>query len=193
MRRWNDDPFTKKARRENYAARSVYKLREIHQRDQILAEAKTILDLGAAPGSWSQFCLEALPSVTVFAIDHSALQIRNDRLKFLQIDIRLAVISNFIAPHQTVDVILSDMAPKTTGIRVVDVEASTELARLAIHISDQILRPGGNMVVKLFMGDTLNEIEREFRSRFRNARLLRPGATRKHSMEIFIVGKQKLS
>ena len=83
MRNWNDDPFTKKARREDYAARSVYKLEEIDRREKLLKGAKLVLDLGAAPGSWTQYCLKTLPSARIVAVDLSPLEVRHPNLTFL--------------------------------------------------------------------------------------------------------------
>ncbi len=193
MRNWNDDPFTQKARRENYEARSVYKLQEIHKKDGILAGAKLILDLGAAPGSWTQYCLEVAPSATVFAIDLSPLHVSDSRIRFAQQDIEGMDFLQFISPNPTVDIVLSDMAPKTTGIRSVDADRSTELALGALRISDQVLALGGHCVVKIFMSESLKSIESEFRKRFHNTRLLRPESTRKQSREIFVVGKSKMA
>src|SRR3990167_6550382 len=114
MRKWNDDPFTKKARREHYEARSIYKLQEVQEREGVLDKAQAILDLGASPGSWVQYCLKHSATATVFAVDLSAINVQHDRLHFLQADIAAADIAQLIAPNAAVDVVLSDMAPKTT-------------------------------------------------------------------------------
>ncbi|MBI1861637.1 MAG: RlmE family RNA methyltransferase [Deltaproteobacteria bacterium] len=191
MRKWNDDPFTKKARKENYEARSVYKLQEIQKRDRVLDNARAILDLGAAPGSWSQFCLEIAPKANVFAIDLSPIHISNPRLKFLEGDIEQVDMAQLIAPVTQVDVVLSDMAPKTTGIASVDVARSTELVALALRVADHLLAPKGNMVAKLFMGESLKTVEAAFIARFDTTRLFRPESTRKQSKEIFLIGKSR--
>ena len=191
MRKWNDDPFTKKARREHYEARSIYKLQEVQEREGLLDKAQAILDLGASPGSWVQYCLKHSATATVFAVDLSAINVQHDRLHFLQADIAAADIAQLIAPNAAVDVVLSDMAPKTTGVRAIDIERSTELVRLALHTADRYLRNGGNLVVKLFMGDTFSEIESQFKSRFEKTRILKPLSTRRQSKEIYIIGKGK--
>ena len=191
MRSWNDDPFTQKARRENYGARSVYKLKEIQKKDRILEGVNSILDLGASPGSWSQYCLEERPLATIYAIDLKPLEFSHARIKFLQTDINEANITDLINPLKAVDLILSDMAPNTTGIATVDVERSTELVLMALQIVGQFLAPNGSFVAKLFMGDSLKSIQAEVQKRFLTSRLLRPEATRKQSREIFIVGKNR--
>ena len=191
MRSWNDDPFTKRARREHYEARSVYKLKEIQKRDRILDGVNSILDLGASPGSWTQYCLEERPQAKLFAIDLNPMGFSNDRVKFLQAGINDANIAELINPLSTVDLVLSDMAPHTTGIASVDVDRSTELVLVALQIADRFLVQGGGFVAKLFMGASLKSIQTELQNRFQTTRIIRPEATRKQSREIFLSGKDK--
>jgi 23S rRNA (uridine2552-2'-O)-methyltransferase len=189
MRRWNDDPYTKKARREDYAARSVYKLEEIQRRERILQNAKLILDLGASPGSWTQYCLKAAPQAAVVAVDLAPLSVKDARITFFQEDIESVRLDKAIA-GRPVDVVLSDMAPKTSGIPDRDVALSFELAAMAVRACDRFLRRGGHFVAKLFMGESLGEFEALLKARFEQVRLLRPESTRKHSREIFFIGKR---
>ena len=189
MRRWNDDPFTKKARDENFAARSVYKLEEIHRRERVLQNAKLVLDLGAAPGSWTQYCLKTLPQAEIIAVDLSPLTVKDPRVTFFQEDIESVTLDAAVA-GRPVDVVLSDMAPKTSGIPASDVALSFELAAMAVRACDRFLRRGGNFVAKLFMGESDKEFEALLKARFEEVRLLRPESTRKHSREIFFIGKR---
>jgi len=189
MRSWNNDPFTKKARQENFAARSVYKLEEIQKRERVLQNAKLVLDLGAAPGSWTQYCLKVLPQAQVIAVDLSPLTVTDPRLTFFQEDIESVQLDEAVA-GRPVDVVLSDMAPKTSGIPASDVALSFELAAMAVRASDRFLRRGGNFVAKLFMGESFKEFEALLKDRFEEVRLLRPESTRKHSREIFFIGKR---
>lgn len=188
MRRWNDDPFTKKAKKENYQARSVYKLEEIDRRDKILGQAKKILDLGASPGSWTQYCLEKAPLATVFAIDIAPIKVEHPRLKFLQVSIDGPELAELIG-QEKMDLVLSDMAPKTSGIHDRDVALSLELCDLALRSCGNYLRDGGNFVVKVFMGDDFEDYHERVKKVFREVRLLRPETTRKHSREIYLIGK----
>jgi 23S rRNA (uridine2552-2'-O)-methyltransferase len=189
MRRgWNDDPFTKKARRENFEARSVYKLKEIDEREKIFHSVTTVLDLGAAPGSWTQYALQRLPKGRVIAIDLSPIQVTDPRLTFLQVSIDEADLSPLIG-DQKVGLVLSDMAPKTSGIHERDTALSYELAAAALATAKKHLAPGGNFVVKLFMGSEFELFQKEMRASFRQVKLLRPESTRKHSREIFFTGK----
>jgi 23S rRNA (uridine2552-2'-O)-methyltransferase len=190
MRRWNDDPFTKKAQKENYEARSVYKLKEIDQREKIFKGVKTVIDLGASPGSWTQYCLERMPKegTKIVAIDISPLGFEDDRVIFLQESIETVD----LVPHlgdKKADLVLSDMAPKTSGVHDRDVALSLELATLALEASKRFLKKGGHFVVKLFMGDGFEDYNKELKSLFGEVSLLRPESTRKHSREIYFIAK----
>lgn len=187
-RKWNDDPFTKKARAENYEARSVYKLEEIDRREKILSGAKWILDLGAAPGSWSQYCLKKLPQATIIAVDLSAINISHPNLIFRQCSIESVNFDELLA-GQKADLVLSDMAPKTSGIHDRDVALSFELAMLALSTAKQHLKKGGSFVAKLFMGETFEDYQRNLKECFGSVKQLRPESTRKHSREIFFIAK----
>jgi len=188
VRSWNDDPFTKKARRENYAARSVYKLQEIDQREKILAGSRLILDLGASPGSWTQLCLERAPKARVVAVDLAPLRIEHPRLTFAQGNVEEIDILPLLGGEKA-DVVLSDMAPKTSGIAAADTARSLELAEMALGIARLHLKQDGAFVVKLFMGGEFEGFRRTLREAFEAVRLLRPETTRKHSREIFFIAR----
>ncbi|MBM4303073.1 MAG: RlmE family RNA methyltransferase [Deltaproteobacteria bacterium] len=190
MRNWNDDPYTKKARKENFEARSVYKLEEIDKRERIFSGVRTVLDLGAAPGSWTQYCLKKLPKTDskIIAVDISPIQVQDPRLIFLQESIESVDLSPYVGDGK-VDMVLSDMAPKTSGVHDRDVYLSFELASLAFHTCEKHLKMGGAFVVKLFMGESFEEFHKLLKANFSQVRLLRPDSTRKHSREIFFIGK----
>ena len=191
MRSWNDDPYTKKARAENYEARSIYKLEEIDKRERILSGVKTVLDLGASPGSWSQYCLKKLnqKDAKIVAIDINPINIQDPRLLFIQESIETIDLSPHLKDSK-VDLVLSDMAPKTSGIHSQDVAQSLELATMALNCCHRFLRKGGYFVVKLFMGDGFEDYHKLIKTSFGHVRLLRPESTRKHSREIFFVAKE---
>jgi len=188
MRSWNEDPYTKKARRENHLARSHYKLEEIDRKEQILKKAKYVLDLGAAPGSWSEYCLEKLPNVEIFAVDLNPLQVQNPRLKFIEASIEDVDFESFLN-HQKMDVVLSDMAPNTSGNHVRDTALSFELASLALSVAQKHLKTNGHFVAKLFMGEDFENYRKNLQAIFKEVSLVRPDSTRKQSREIFFVGK----
>ena len=189
-RHWNDDPFTKKARKENYEARSIYKLEEIYKREPLFKGVKRIIDLGAAPGSWTQFCLEKVQSCEILAIDLSEIQVHDKRLKFVQADINDFDFTAAMGGKQA-DLIISDMAPKTSGIHDSDVFQSFELCMMALNVAREHLKIGGNFVTKIFMGQSFEEYHREMKKMFTLVRIIRPESTRKHSRETFFVGKGK--
>lgn len=189
MRKWNDDPFTKRAKRENFEARSIYKLEEIDKRERIFQGVETVLDLGAAPGSWTQYCLKKLSkNGKVFAVDLSPLGFSHPQVKFFQKSIEEMDFEPELSGMK-IDLVLSDMAPKTTGVHDTDVARSFELASLALQTALKFLKPGGAFVVKLFMGDSFEEYRRLVKQNFSEVRILRPESTRKHSREVFFVAK----
>lgn len=189
MKRWNDDPFTKKAQKENYEARSVYKLKEIDQKEKIFSGVKTVLDLGASPGSWTQYALEKIPkSGKIIAVDLNPVEIKHDQLIFIQESIETVDLIPHISGGK-VDLVLSDMAPKTSGQHDRDVALSSELATLAFETARKFLKKDGAFVVKLFMGDTFEEFRKLLQGSFKKVSLLRPESTRKHSREIFFIAK----
>lgn len=189
MRRWNEDPFTRKAQRENYEARSVYKLKEINEREKIFNGVRTVLDLGAAPGSWTQFCLERAPNAKIIAIDITPLNVKHDRLTFIQKPVEEIDFSSVFCDEK-VDLFLSDMAPKTSGIHDADVARSFDLACLALETAKKHLRQKGTLVVKLFMGESFKEFEELLKKYFSVVRMLRPESTRKRSREIYFIAKE---
>jgi len=189
MKKWHDDPFTKKARKENYEARSVYKLEEIDKRENVFGGVRRVLDLGAAPGSWTQYCLKKIPSNgLVISVDLAPLGFSDPRVVFIQKPIEELKLEE-VAGAELFDLVLSDMAPKTTGVHDTDVARSFDLASLALETAKRFLKPGGSFVVKLFMGDSFEEYRKILRDTFDHIRILRPESTRKHSREVFFVAK----
>lgn len=181
-----DDPYTKKAKAENYEARSVYKLQEIEKKERIFSGVKTVLDLGAAPGSWTQFCLEKLsPSAKIIAIDLSEMRVADARLEFH----RQSIFDWQPDPHLKIDLILSDMAPKTSGIHDRDVWLSLELCERALEIAKQVGHANSKLVVKIFMGSGFEDFQKKMKATFTAVKLYKPESTRKHSREIYSIGK----
>jgi len=188
------DYYFQKAKTENYAARSVFKLQEIDQRFKILKSGQKILDLGAAPGSWSQLSAQRVGlKGRVLGIDIQPIKLTIPNAVFItadmrQLDLAEVVSKNGIEPP--FDVVLSDMAPKTTGIRVTDQARSMELCELALATAEKFLRPGGSFVAKLFHSDDFEVFRDMLRARFSKVEVLRPKSTRKESKEIFLIALQ---
>ncbi|MCM2277628.1 MAG: RlmE family RNA methyltransferase [Oligoflexia bacterium] len=185
------DYFFKKAKKENYAARSIFKLQEIDERFHLLKSGYKVLDLGAAPGSWSQYCSQKVgPRGRVLGIDLQTVKLTMPNALFIAADMRdldvgKVMEENGIAPP--FDVVLSDMAPKTTGIRVTDQARSLELCELALSTAERFLRPRGHFVCKLFHSEGFEPFRDQLRARFQRVEALRPESTRKESKEIFFI------
>lgn len=188
MRNWNDDHYTKKARNESYLARSVYKLGEIDKRERVLSGVKLAIDLGSAPGSWTQYILEKLPSSRVIGVDISPMEIEDERLTFLHRSIGDVNFAQVLEGKKA-DLVVSDMAPKTSGQHIRDCALSYELCMLALSVAREHLKPGGSFVCKIFMGGDFEAFHKDVKTSFGKVRLLRPDSTRKQSREIFIVAK----
>lgn len=188
MRRWQDDPHTKKARKQGLLARSVFKLDELDRKFKLVRGAKRIIDLGASPGSWTQYCLKTTPKAQIFAIDLKKVEVDSPQLSFLLQDIAEVDWDSFLG-DQKVDLVLSDMAPNTTGNTLVDHSRSIQLCELALEVACSHLKPGGHFAVKVFMGEDFESFRANVSKHFGKVELLRPDSTRKQSKEIFLVGK----
>jgi 23S rRNA (uridine2552-2'-O)-methyltransferase len=182
------DRYTLKAKSEGFAARSVYKLEEIDRRVKLLRPGARVLDLGAAPGSWTQY---ASPKVgargRVVAVDLEPLRVPvkpNTTAVVMDALGDLAVLD----PYGPFDVVLSDMAPHTTGIPFADAARSEELVDRVLDVCERLLVPGGAAVAKLFRGDGFEPLRARMRALFTDVRIIKPEASRRESVELFLVG-----
>lgn len=186
------DYFFHKAKKENYAARSVFKLEEIDERFQVLKPGYKILDLGAAPGSWSQLASQKVGKQgRVLGIDIQPIKLTLPNAVFITADMKQLDLDQVMTEHgisPPFDVVLSDMAPKTTGIRITDAARSLELCELALATAERFLRPRGTFVAKLFHSEDFDKFRNDLRARFGRVEVLRPKSTRKESKEIFFIG-----
>jgi 23S rRNA (uridine2552-2'-O)-methyltransferase len=183
------DAYGERAKREGFPARSVYKLEEIDRRVQLLKRGMRVLDLGAAPGSWTLYAAERVGlGGRVVAIDLSEIHAPMPNVEAHQADARTLPEETFGAPY---DVVLSDMAPKTTGARDADQYRSYELFMTALELAKKHLRPGGAFVGKIFQGAEFEQARAAVVAAFDQARIIRPKATRGVSYEIFLVGLRR--
>lgn len=186
------DYFYQKAKDENYAARSAFKLEEIDQRFKVLRSGFQVLDLGAAPGSWSQYASKVVGAKgRVLGIDLQAIKITLPNARFIQEDMRKADLAKIMADAGIAppfDIVMSDMAPKTTGIRITDQARSLELCVLALETAEKYLKSGGHFIAKLFHSEDFETYRETLRERFEKVEVLRPKSTRKESKEIFLIG-----
>ena len=171
----------------------MYKLQEIEERFHILRGAKRILDLGAAPGSWSLYILRSLkPTPRIVAVDLLPLSLPpHTHLTFLQGDIADPALVEKLSPQGPFDVILSDAAPSTTGIRTVDTARSQALVEAVLGLSSSLLKAGGACVVKVFQGSDTNQIRERLDRIFTHTRSFKPKACRSESFELYFIGWDK--
>lgn len=187
------DEFVKRAQREGWRSRAVFKLEQIQQRERLLRPGIRCVDLGAAPGGWSQYAAGIIGGAgRIVATDI----LRMDAIpgvEFVQGDFReesvLAEILGCLGGAR-VDLVLSDMAPNMTGIDGVDRVRSAALAELALEFAERVLVPGGDLLVKLFQGEGFDRIIRDARVRFGRVATKKPKASRARSAEIYLLARQ---
>lgn len=184
------DHYTRKAKSAGYPARSVFKLEEINEKNRILRPGNSVLDVGAAPGSWTQYAMKAVgPAGRVVAVDLTPFSINPDppNVTIRQGDITDAGTRSILAQTAPYDVVLSDAAPATTGNRTVDTARSAEIVDAVIDLALDLIKPGGKLVVKIFQGGE----EKVFLDRLKavsdSARILKPHASRSESFETYLI------
>ena len=185
------DRYVRQARAEGYRSRAAYKLLEIDQKDRILRPGSRVLDLGAAPGGWSQVAARKVgPSGRVVAID--LLEIAPiSKVSVLRGDVRepQARAAMREALGGAADVVLSDLSPKLSGIPGVDQARAAELAGLAVELACEVLKPTGALLVKVFQGEAFDEVRSLVRRAFQTVVVRKPGASRGESRETYLLGR----
>lgn len=186
------DEYVKLAQARGYRSRAVFKLEEIQAKDHLLRPGMSVVDLGAAPGGWSQFVAEKIgKSGRIIALDILPVE-AIPGVHIIEGDFQEeAVLQQLLAAldGRPVDLVLSDMAPNMSGTRMVDQPRAMYLAELALDTARQVLRPGGAFVVKLFMGAGFDEYQKEARKSFSSLANRKPKASRDRSREVYLVGK----
>jgi 23S rRNA (uridine2552-2'-O)-methyltransferase len=192
LQRHVSDPYVKRAQKEGMRSRSAYKLEELDQTDRLLQSGMVVVDLGSAPGGWSQYAarrlggrgrvlavdilpMEALPGVDFLLGDFTESQVLDS------VKQRLA--------GTRADLVISDMAPNITGVASRDQAQAIYLAELALEFAAESLKPGGNLLVKTFQGEGFNEFHRMMKARFDKLLTRKPKASRAESREIYLLGK----
>lgn len=185
------DEYVKRAQRDGYRARAAYKLIEIDDRDHLIKPGMTIVDLGSAPGSWSQVAVQRLKGQgKVIALDLLEMQPVSG-VQFIQGDFReQAVLDQLEAAlgGKPVDLVIADMAPNISGISDVDQANAMYLTELALDFSYKWLKPGGQFLVKVFNGSGFEEIVRNMRQGFDKVATRKPKASRDRSSEVYLLG-----
>jgi 23S rRNA (uridine2552-2'-O)-methyltransferase len=188
LRRQATDPYVRKAREQGYRSRAAFKLIEIDEKEKIFRKGQTVVDLGAAPGGWSQVAAKAVgPGGKVIAID--LLEIAPiSGVTMLRGDFRQAFPDGVRA-----DVVLSDLSPNLSGIPNVDQARSLELAQAAIGLCRKALKPDGVFVTKAFHGEAFEELRKALKAVFRNVSIKKPQASRGESRETYAVARGLLA
>ena len=187
--RW-DDHYTEKAREEKWLARSVYKLQEIDRKFKLIHKNDRVLDLGCFPGSWSQYATAKVGKRgNVVGIDlYAPKAFSPPNFRCIKGDIETIEVEWLAVEIEPGNVVLSDLAPPTTGIRDTDVSRSMFLAEKAAQIARALLKNKGHFVCKIFEGEELKSFKSKISPSFKQVRLFRPKATRKRSREVYLVG-----
>jgi 23S rRNA (uridine2552-2'-O)-methyltransferase len=184
------DAFFKKARGAGFAARSVYKLEEIDRKLRLLHRGDRVLDLGCRPGSWMQYALKIVgPQGAVVGIDRDPLDEAIAGARVLCGDIYTTPDAELLGSLAAFDVVLSDMAPNTTGVRATDQARSAALVEEALARAERLLAPGGAFVAKIFQGPDVEGIRKRLAARFSEVRTLKPEGSRAVSIEIYLGAK----
>ncbi len=187
-RRRPQDRFGKQARRDGYPARSVYKLEEIDKKVRLLSKGQRVLDLGAYPGSWTMYAAERVgPKGRVLGFDLTKFEgVLPPQAEIRQGD--AFAISLDELDEEPFDLVISDMAPKTSGQKSADQYRSFELAMRALELAEKVLKPGGGFVAKIFQGGDFPEAKKRVKDAFDQVKIVKPQAVRSESYEVFLVG-----
>lgn len=191
-RQQNTDIYFRKAIDEGWRSRAVFKLQQINEKGRILKNGMTCIDLGSSPGSWSQYISRKMSgNVEIFAIDLIPMD-KIQSVNFMQGDFTdEKFYLNFLETikNKEIDLVMSDMAPNISGIKVSDQAKSIYLAELARSIAIDTLKDKGDFVCKLFQGQGMDQFVKDTRERFEKVNLFKPRASRKESSEIFLIAK----
>ena len=186
LNRQKNDFYVKKARKHGYLSRAAYKLIEIDKKFNILKEANTLFEFGAAPGGWSQVALEINPKIQITAIDLLELKINHPQITFYKEDF---LQFNFDKLKKNFNLILSDIAPNTTGHKSTDHLRLSSMLFDIIDTLDQVLIKGGVFVTKIWKGSEEREMITILKKKFKEVSYFKPDSSRKDSVEIFIIAK----
>lgn len=186
------DPFVKQSQVDGYRSRAAYKLLEIQKKDNLFHRGMCVVDLGSAPGSWSQVAAEYIGETgKIVALDLLPMGGLGD-VDFIQGDFREASVQENICAHlggRPVDVVMSDMAPNMSGYRHIDVPRAMGLIEEVVIFASEVLRPGGCLLMKLFQGSGFEAILKDVRSHYEKALIRKPEASRARSSECFLLAK----
>jgi len=192
MKEHFDDEYVLKAQKQGYRSRAVFKLEEIQQKDQLIKPGMNIVDLGAAPGGWCQYARKVLGSTgRVIGLDLLPIDPLID-VELIQGDFREQDVLDTlleVVQGQPIDLVLSDMAPNISGVSSVDQPGAMYLCELVLDFSQQVLKTGGDCLVKAFQGEGYDELVKGFREHFQKIIFRKPKASRARSREVYILAR----
>ncbi len=192
LREHFDDVWVKRAQQEGWRSRAAYKLLEIDQKDRLIRPGMTVVDLGAAPGSWSEVAAKKtghkgrVVALDILPMDSIA------GVEFIEGDFREQAVYDRlleILGDVPVDLVISDMAPNISGLKAVDQPRAMYLAELALELAEKVLKPGGDFLVKVFTGEGLDEYKKTMRPAFEKIIVRKPAASRPRSREIYLLAR----
>ena len=186
------DPYVQQARRDGWRSRAVYKLEQIDQKERFIRPDMVCIDLGSAPGGWSQYITRRLKGrARIVAVDLLPMDTLPD-VEFIQGDFEDdGILAQILAAagERATDLVMSDMAPNITGIKGVDQPRSMALVELALELARQVLKPGGSFVCKVFQGEGFDAFVADARTTFGKVRAMKPKASRAGSREVYLVAR----
>lgn len=188
MKEHLDDHYVKLAQRDGYRARAAYKLLEINEKLQLIKKGMTVVDLGSAPGSWSQVAGKLVGDNGKLIASDILPMDTLENVTFIQGDFREQEVFDTIMAEvagKPVDVVLSDMAPNTSGFAAVDQPRMIYLCELAVDFAEQVLEEGGTLVIKVFQGEGSDELRKAIQQKFSKVRSIKPAASRARSKEMY--------
>jgi 23S rRNA (uridine2552-2'-O)-methyltransferase len=184
------DPYVRRAQAEGWRSRAVYKLEEADRKERLLRHGMTVLDLGAAPGAWSQYARRKVGSRGRIVASDILPMDAIAGVEFVQGDFREESVCaqlTALTGERAVDVLLSDMAPNLSGMDVIDQPRAMYLSELALEMAARVLKPGGGTLIKVFQGSGFQELTVAARRQFKCVRFLKPAASRARSAEIYLL------
>jgi 23S rRNA (uridine2552-2'-O)-methyltransferase len=192
MKEHFDDEYVRKAQQKGYRSRAVFKLEEIQQKDKLIRPGMVVVDLGAAPGGWSQYAQKIVgPQGAVIALDLLPIE-PLEEVVFIQGDFReQPILDELLSQIQgrSVDLVISDMAPNISGQSAVDQPRSIYLCELALDFAQQVLSNGGDLLIKAFQGEGFNQLEKDIKAQFDKVIVRKPKASRARSREVYILAR----
>lgn len=184
------DHYFKQAKKDGYAARSAYKLEEIDNKHRLLRPGGRVLDLGCFPGSWLQYISKKIGDAgLVVGVDRTQLKMPlKPNMRFIHADINELDLSRLSQDADPFDLVCSDMAPNTTGVKAVDSARSYQLCQMALLVGDRYLKASGSILVKVLQGESFDLLLKQMRQDYQTVKTIKPKSSRSESKEVFVLG-----